>query len=394
MHTIRPLVRSSFLLALVLGILVRSSFAQEVPAGAVAPESPTLIFLLAGQSNMAGLAEVSLLPQAFQTLPSNVRIWNGTAWVKMAAQGLTFGPEIAFAYAVATALPDERIGIVKFAQGGTAIAQWNPKNAQSLYGELMKQYRAALAAAPKARPAAMLWMQGERDSREVATATAYERNLKELVSVTRQHVDEPKLAFLCGLVNPPVQTYPYVNKVRAAQTTLPKQMANVAVVSTDGLPKQADNLHYNVPGQLELGLRFAKAYFNSNNLAGKQAGNGIAPPAADPFARGAIWSGRRGFDPPAQALSEPVWLIVTEREGTSFKGETIILRKGPNSDIYKVDGTATNNNDKQVSFTTEKKGFLQLNFRGTLNKAQLDLKFSGSGIVAGSTVSGNANLMP
>jgi hypothetical protein len=48
--------------------------------------------------------------------------------------------------------------------------------------------------------------------------------------------------------------------VRAAQAALPERVPRTAVVYTDGLGKQADSIHYDTAGQLELGKRFARAY--------------------------------------------------------------------------------------------------------------------------------------
>ena len=397
MLTRRWLLKSALPLMLLSGNLARIAFAKETEFNSSAPDSPTLIFLLAGQSNMVGLAEVLLLPKVFQAFPPNVVIWDGGDWKPMNVQGTTFGPEVAFAHAVAIALPNERIGIVKYAKGGTAIREWAPTNQQSLYAELMKQYRAAHEATPSARPAAMLWMQGERDSRQADTAAAYGGNLQELVAAARKEGGDANLPFLCGLVNPPVQQgYTYVDTVRAAQIALPKQTRRAALVSTNGLQKNADNLHYGAQGQLELGLRFAQAYLSLTKSSVAAPGNNVSIQAtSDPFDRGEIWSGKRFFDPPNpnRLMPEPLWLIVTERDGMKFKGEGIVLRGAGLDDIYKVEGTATTSNDGPVSFTTEKKGFFQVSFDGRLIKDEVVLSYKGSGLGGGAQVSGTANLL-
>ena len=223
------------------------------------PEPPTMIFLLAGQSNMEGLGEVARLSKRDLAIPANVLAWLDGAWQPMKVQGATFGPEVSFAHALATALPKERIGIVKYAKGGTAIAEWSPTDEKSLYAELVKRCQAAKEAAPDARLAAMLWMQGERDSRQTDTATAYGKNLQELVKAARRDVGEETLAFLCGQVNPP---YPYAQLVRKAQAALPKQVKRASLISTNGLEKNGDNLHYSTRGQLELGRRYARAFLD------------------------------------------------------------------------------------------------------------------------------------
>jgi hypothetical protein len=222
-----------------------------------ASQSPTLVFLLAGQSNMAGLGPVRQLPRTYRTHPANVLVWRDEAWVPLVAAGWGFGPEISFGSAIAAALPTERIGIVKVAATGAGIDRWSPQNAQSLYATWLTQAQASLRAAPDARVAGALWVQGERDARAADTAAAYGGKLRALVAAVRRDVDRPDLPFLCAQVNPPL---PFAREVRAAQAALAAQVPSTVLVSTDGLGKWADKMHYDSAGQVELGRRFARAY--------------------------------------------------------------------------------------------------------------------------------------
>jgi Carbohydrate esterase, sialic acid-specific acetylesterase len=174
----------------------------------------------------------------------------------MGAADSTFGPEIAFGVAMGQALPKERIGLVKLARPGTPIGDWSPANPRSLYAELVHDAKAARASAPEAQLAAMLWVQGERDARSPDLAATYSGNLRVLIAAVRRDLGAPDLPFLCAQVNPP---YPFAPEIRAAQAALPSQVQRTAVVSTDGLRKNADSLHYSASGQIELGLRFAQS---------------------------------------------------------------------------------------------------------------------------------------
>jgi len=218
---------------------------------------PTLVFLLAGQSNMVGLGLVRELPSTYRAPRENLLEWKDGTWVPLAPAGWGFGPELSFAYAIGDALPKERIGIVKVARVSTGIDQWSSTNAHSLYATLLTQAQAALRAAPDGRPAAALWVQGERDARSVDAAAAYGTRLRALVAAIRRDVDRPDLPFLCAQVNPP---YPFVRGVRDAQAALPAQVPRTALVSTDGLKKWPGDVHYDSAGQVELGQRFARAY--------------------------------------------------------------------------------------------------------------------------------------
>ena len=115
---------------------------------------------------------------------------------------------------------------------------------------------------------------------------------------------------------------------------------------------------------------------------------------ADPFAQGAVWSGKRFFVLPRGVKPEDLQLTVTDRDGMKFKGELTLLRPEGNDDTYKVEGVATNKSAGPIDFRTEKKGFFQLRFQGRLSNAGLALEWGGSSFVNGSRVSGTASLKP
>ncbi len=376
--------------------MIGSLFASvlSLALASAAPEPPTLIFLLGGQSNMVGMGEVPLLPKAYKPMPASVSVWEEGEWKPMTAQGDRFGPEFSFAHDLAAALPKERIGIIKHAKDGSPIAEWSPDDPQSLYAGLMSRHRAAREAAPGARTVAMLWMQGERDARFADAAAIYGRKLQEFVAAVRRDVGEENLAFLCGHVNPSSRTHTFVNAVRAAQADLPKRVRRFVLVSTNGLHKRDDNLHYDAKAQVELGKRYAKAYLNLEKSGDKQLGKdegGSTP--SDPFARGAVWSGQRAFG--LEGARPEEWrLTITERDGLKFKGEALMLRGQGNDATYKVEGTAPTKDEGPVDFLTEKKGLFQQHYRGTLADGEVFLSFDGTAFKDGSKATGTATLRP
>jgi hypothetical protein len=104
-------------------------------------------------------------------------------------------------------------------------------------------------------------MQGERDARFPEAGREYEQNLEVLIGSLRRDLDAPNLPFLLGRINPPPAHYPAVDEVQRAQAAVAQRLEGVVLVSTEGLAKWPDELHYNTAGQLELGRRFAEAYF-------------------------------------------------------------------------------------------------------------------------------------
>ena len=124
----RPLLPTA--LAAVLALLATQGHAADKPIKA---------FILAGQSNMVGWGDSTKLPDDLRNGNDRVLMFESGKWQPLRPHepanrgqrrvGLTefhFGPEIAFGHEMAKAWPDETIGIIKFAIGGTSVLAWNP----------------------------------------------------------------------------------------------------------------------------------------------------------------------------------------------------------------------------------------------------------------------------
>jgi hypothetical protein len=125
---------------------------------------------------------------------------------------------------------------------------------------MWRAFAKKLEAAKAARPIAvvgLIWMQGEADAKDEASAKAYQANLTAFIQAVRELVGQPDLPFVAGRINPDAGKYTNVPEVRAAQAAI--TLPGYQMVDCDGLSKSSDNIHYNAPGQIELGLRFAAA---------------------------------------------------------------------------------------------------------------------------------------
>jgi hypothetical protein len=185
-----------------------------------------------------------------------------------------FGPEVGFAHALSRRFPHKTIKLIKFAVGGTSMFAWDPnwrlgkaretRNASAgpLFKKLIKTVNRH-ASLKGAKFAGVLWMQGETDARYSSAAHTYARNLSTFVRALRKELDSPSLAFFMGEVDPPATAFPYRDMVRTAQRRSTANIKNSRLVSTKGLAKRSDRLHYNAEGQLALGARFAKAFIQT-----------------------------------------------------------------------------------------------------------------------------------
>lgn len=252
-------------------------------------EKADRVFVLTGQSNMVGLGDPKQLPEELRTTPANVEFYLDGHEAQLAGQK-TFGPEVGFAHELAKAMPGERIVIIKFAAGATSLLAWSPdwtkqiaavtENEKDgpLYAMLVKHVQACPRFKPPASGiAAIVWMQGERDTKYPPAGEAYGQNLKTFVQRLRQDLKAGEAPFILGQVNPLPEGRPAVEPVRAAQKKAEAEIPATKMVSTEGLTKRPDHLHYDSAGQIELGKRFAEAYLA---MAKGKAGSGASTQAA------------------------------------------------------------------------------------------------------------------
>jgi hypothetical protein len=246
---------------LIIGCLTASGLTSLVLAQDEKAE-PLPTFVFAGQSNMVGkrCRTQELPPQLQKENPnalffqSKTRSWVPIAPGRTEPQG--FGPEIAYASAMAEQL-GHPIGIIKHSRGGTNLhRQWNPDDDKSLFGELVKKVKAAGEVRP-IKVVGMLWVQGGADSKTEIMAKAYSTNLKQLVTRSRIEFANPSMVFISGRILPKSdKVKPFWKSVRQAQQDL--KMDNYMWVNCDDITTGSDRIHYIAKGMVTLGQRQAK----------------------------------------------------------------------------------------------------------------------------------------
>jgi len=290
---------------LVVGLMV---LFQGQMASAEAPSKKLKVLILAGQSNMVGWGDSLKLSDDLKNGNNRVLMFEDGQWqplrpiqkaMKNQAQfGMTefsFGPEIAFGNEMEKAWPNETIGIVKLAFGGTSILTWKPdwskedadRVGQGGRGSLYEKLMAKVDQARKARDieiVGFLWLQGGRDMKDVDVAKEYLENLKSLVAAVRKDTGVPRLPFFCGSprrtedpddmsdIEPQKMSgpYPAVEYVLKAQWDAQAEIPHVRTVILRDIEKHPKNVHYNTEGQLKVGKLFAQAFLDSAVSIGGQ----------------------------------------------------------------------------------------------------------------------------
>ncbi|PIA56636.1 hypothetical protein AQUCO_00700769v1 [Aquilegia coerulea] len=166
------------------------------------------IFILAGQSNMAGRGGVidekwdGIIPSECQSNSLVLRLNARTNWEEAreplhadidVTKACGIGPGMAFANSVREIEPRiGTIGLVPCAIGGTNISEWH--RGMSLYNNLVNRAKAALIQGGTIR--AILWYQGESDTISQADAESYGLNLKNFMLDLRADLQSPMLPII------------------------------------------------------------------------------------------------------------------------------------------------------------------------------------------------------
>ena len=228
------------------------------------------IYLLIGQSNMAGRGELNA--EVSDTL-QGVFLFNGENWEK-AANPLNkystsrkaismqkLGPGYTFSQTLAIET-NRGIGLVVNARGGTNIDQWQKgyygANDEDLYeGALERIKKVSESGSIKA----IIWHQGESNQNNTAN---YLEKLNAMVSDFRADLELPQLHFIAGELG---KWRTSSKEMNALIQDIPRRVPYASYVVSDGLtPLNADSTdpHFDNSSQQILGVRYAQETLKKN----------------------------------------------------------------------------------------------------------------------------------
>ncbi len=268
------------------------------------------LYYLGGQSNMEGFGYVEELPATAATSSENVMIFTGQMafdnethggvgiWQALQpghgtgfkTDGETnelsdrFGPELLFGQTMAEREPGSKIAIIKYALGGSGLAQgvgygnWHPDFSEGAglnqYDHALKTLRNALAhtdidgdgVADRLTPSGIVWMQGEADAYDSqAAADEYRENIERLMGLLRAALRVDDLPVVIGQITDSGMSddgsvMDYIETVQRAQQDFVSEDACAAYVTiTDDLNYLDDGWHYDTDGFIRMGTAFAEA---------------------------------------------------------------------------------------------------------------------------------------
>jgi len=243
----------------------------ESPADA--PDLPAKdkfhLFLLAGQSNMAGRGRVAEEDKISH--PRVLTLNKANEWVP-AKDPIHFDKSVAgvglgrtFGITLAHRDPSITIGLIPCAAGGSPISSWEPggyhgQTKSHPYDDALKRTKIAVQ---KGALKAVLWHQGESDS-QPEKAKDYEEKLHSLIERFRIEFSSPDLPFIAGQLGRfPDRPWDDARElVNSVHESLPKKVKNTAFVPSTELTHKGDKVHFDAKSIRELGKRYAEAYLD------------------------------------------------------------------------------------------------------------------------------------
>lgn len=252
---------------LLWGLFAQTALAQLPPK----PRQQVHLYLLAGQSNMAGRGVVDTVDKTVHP-----RVWvlnRDNQWIP-ATEPLHFdkpavvgvGPGLAFGKQMAEVDTSVVIGLIPVAVGGSAIDSWQPggyheQTKSYPYDDAMRRAKLALNAGTLM---GILWHQGESDSKPELVLT-YKQKLTQLIGRFRQELNSPNVpaAGVPVVVGTLGDFYILKNssaiQINGILRNVPKRESRVACVEATGLTDKGDQTHFDAASARELGRRYAEA---------------------------------------------------------------------------------------------------------------------------------------
>lgn len=242
------MTRNMFKVALATLVATTTVFAEPAP-------KPMKLFLLIGQSNMAGRGKVEAQDQV-----ENPRIFMLTKelqWVPakdpvhfdkpgMAGVGLCSQ----FARDVLKADPNASIGLIPCAAGGTSLEQW--KTGGRLNSTAVARAKEAMK---HGKLAGILWHQGESDSGNPQLIATYADRLAVMIAQLRTDLQAEKVPVVLGELIREFKTNDSINVELAVAA---KKIPLCVLVSSEGLGKK--QLHFDAADLRTFGSRYAVEY--------------------------------------------------------------------------------------------------------------------------------------
>jgi hypothetical protein len=221
------------------------------------------LFLLVGQSNMAGRGSVEDTDRV--PIPGVFMFNKELAWTPAVdpihfdrPERIGVGMGRSFALTLLENNPKAAIGLIPAAMGGSSLAQWAPQG--ELFGDAVRRAKAARKSGVLR---AILWHQGESDSAQEADARSYRDRWTKIINALRQELGATDVPVVVGQLGEfLLPDRPLSGLVNEQLATIPLTVPLTAFVSSARLADQGDRIHFDSAAYREFGRRYALAFLS------------------------------------------------------------------------------------------------------------------------------------
>ena len=222
------------------------------------------LYLLAGQSNMAGRGKITKIDT---TAHPNVYVLNKENKWELAVDPLHFdkpkivgvGPGLSFGKTMADFKKGIKIGLIPCAVGGSAISSWSEGGLHNQtksypYDGALKRTEIAMK---DGTLRGILWHQGESDSKP-ERLKVHQKKLIELIYKFRKKTKNPKLPFILGKLGDfYLLKNPHAKEMNKILESIPKVTEHTSCIDVSGFTHNGDEIHFDSESARELGRRYA-----------------------------------------------------------------------------------------------------------------------------------------
>jgi len=220
------------------------------------------VFLLIGQSNMAGRGKLDDVPELMHP---QVFMFREGRWLPAREPLHTDKPHVAgvglgmsFALALAEKTGIAPLGLVPCAVGGTPLNQWMP--GADLYKNAVTTVKSALV---HGTLAGVLWHQGEGDSHNQDDAASYGPRLAKMIQQLRADLSAESVPVIAGELGFFLQHHggcDYFDLVNEQLREVENIVPGYSCVSARGMQDNGDSVHFNAESLREFGRRYAQKF--------------------------------------------------------------------------------------------------------------------------------------
>lgn len=243
---------------------------QELKVKTIPNKKNVWVFIMAGQSNMAGRGQV----EPMDTLPdSRILSINKAGELIIAKEPLHFYEPtrtgldcgLSFAKTLTDQLPHRiTVLIIPTAVGGSSVTQWLGDSTYRAV-QLLTNFKQKVEMGKRyGEIKGILWHQGESDANQ-RDLPLYKNKLTQLFTRFRTMVGDAQLPIMVGELGSysGKADWQNINKEIHAYAAADD---HTAVINTADLKHKGDTVHFNAEGQRMLGQRFADAYLKLNKI--------------------------------------------------------------------------------------------------------------------------------